>query len=410
MTVTSDLAAPVVPQAGGPLGFTEIRAAATAMQPWLRERASAIEAGRRLPEDVVDALKAAGAFRLNMPRTWGGPELTSMEQIEVIEEYAKGDASVAWCVMIGCDGGLYTSWLDDAVGREMYPRLDMVQAGWVYPVGKAVRVDGGYEMSGHWMFGSGCQHADWIGGGCWVYESEDDAANGGPAVDWRVLLAPAASYDVLDAWYTTGLCGTGSTDYECSKLFVPEERTFSYVEPARRAGTLYAGNDTFLRKMSGIPLGMARAAIDDAVAMLEHKTERPSGQRYREMPRVQSAIAEAEMLLGAARVYVFDSVRRIWDRYDAGEVPTTEERAAGWLSRTNAFQSARQVVRLLYDVIGGSAVYGRQTPFDRYLRDAETMCQHVVGQRKGLELVGAMLLDPTGQSLNPFLNAPAPAG
>ena len=128
------------------------------------------------------------------------------------------------------------------------------------------------------------------------------------------------------------------------------------------------------------------------------------------MPRVASAIAEAEMLLGAARVYVFDSVQRIWDRYDAGEVPTAEERAAGWLSRTNAFQSARQVVRLLYDVIGGSAVYGRQTPFDRYLRDAETMCQHVVGQRKGLELVGTMLLDPAGESLNPFLNAPAGTG
>jgi alkylation response protein AidB-like acyl-CoA dehydrogenase len=410
MTVTSDVAAPVVPQEGTPLGFTEIRDAATAMRPWLRERSADIEAARRLPDDVVDALKAAGAFRMNMPRIWGGPELTSMEQIEVIEEYARGDASAAWCVMIGCDGGLYTSWLDDTVGREMYPRLDMVQAGWVYPVGKAIRVDGGYEMSGHWMFGSGCQHADWIGGGCWVFESAQDAAAGAPPVDWRVLLAPAPSYEILDAWYTTGLCGTGSTDYECTKLFVPEARTFSYLEPSRRAGTLYAGNDTFLRKMAGIPLGVARAAIDDAVALLEHKTERPSGQLYREMPRVQSTIAEAEMLLGAARVYVFDSVQRIWDRYDAGEVPTAEERAAGWLSRLNAFQSARRVVRSLYDVIGGSAVYSRQTPFDRYLRDVETMCQHVVGQRKGLELVGSMLLDPSGASVNPFLGPPPAVG
>ena len=89
------------------------------------------------------------------------------------------------------------------------------------------------------------------------------------------------------------------------------------------------------------------------------------------------------------------------------QVPTAAERAAGWLSRLNAFQSARTITRTLYDTIGGSAVYARQTPFDRYLRDAETMCQHIVGQEKGLELVGEMLLRGDGVSSNPFLNAPA---
>jgi len=64
-------------------------------------------------------------MRMNMPKIWGGPEMTSMEQVEVIEALARADASVAWCSFIWCDSGIYSGYLDDAVARAMYPRLDM---------------------------------------------------------------------------------------------------------------------------------------------------------------------------------------------------------------------------------------------------------------------------------------------
>ena len=85
---------------------------------------------------------------------------------------------------------------------------------------------------------------------------------------------------------------------------------------------------------------------------------------------------------------------------------TPAERAASWLARVNVFQSARDVVRGLFDVVGASAVYTQKSAFDLYLRDLETMCQHVIGQRKGLELVGGLLLSEDGIAANPFLNPP----
>jgi hypothetical protein len=63
-----------------------------------------------------------------------------------------------------------------------------------------------------------------------------------------------------------------------------------------------------------------------------------------------------------------------------------------WLARTNAFQTARRVVTSLYDLVGGSAVYARKSPFDRHLRDLQTMAQHIVAQTKGWEAVGSLLL------------------
>lgn len=355
---------------------------------------------RRLPADVVERIRAAGIMRMNMPKIWGGPEMTSMEQVEVIETLARADASVAWCSFIWCDSGLYSGYLEDSVAREMYPRLDMATSGWVYPAALAERVPGGFRVSGQWMFGSGCNHCDWLAAG--VVEGQGGKPvleNGRPL--WRVLLAPRDAFEILDTWYTTGLRGTGSNDYRTQDLFVPEEHSFSFLQPAKRKGALWAKPDALLRKMSGVPLGIAADAIDTAIAMLRDKVDRLSGVPYRDLPRVQLAVAEAQALLGAARSYVFASLEAQWPKLEAGEPLSERERADVWLSRTNAFQSARQVVTLLYDTIGAGAVYADRGPFDRHLRDIQTACQHIVGQTKAWEGVGQLLLG--GQPLAPLL-------
>lgn len=391
-------AARITAQEGTPLSAAEILHNARELAARVRDKDLAAEYDRLrcLPEDIVAEIRAAGIMRMNMPRIWGGPEMSSMEQVEVIEALARADASIAWCSFIWCDSGIYSGYLDDAVARAMYPRLDMATSGWVYPVAPAHRVDGGYRVTGQWMFGSGSNHCDWLVAGCIVFENDAPVIdeNGRPL--WRILMAPRDDYEILDNWYTTGLRGTGSNDYRCEDLFVPEERTFSFFEPAKREGAIWALPDHLLRKMSGVPLGVAADAIETARKLLSDKLDRLTGIPYRDTPRVQSAVAEAQAMLGAARSYVFTSLERQWRKIEAGAPLTLEERADAWLSRTNAFQTGRRVVSLLYDTIGGSAVYSRKSPFDRHLRDMHTACQHVVGQTKGWEGVGALLLGAEG--------------
>ena len=73
--------------------------------------------------------------------------------------------------------------------------------------------------------------------------------------------------------------------------------------------------------------------------------------------------------------------------------PTIRERADAWLSRVNVAQAAREIVRMLYDALGSASIYSERSPLDRALRDAETVCQHIVMQRKTLGMAGAMLLE-----------------
>jgi alkylation response protein AidB-like acyl-CoA dehydrogenase len=125
---------------------------------------------------------------------------------------------------------------------------------------------------------------------------------------------------------------------------------------------------------------------------MQTKVEMPSRNLYKNTSRVQSAIAEAEMILGAARAYCYFALERHWKRLDAREELTQKERADMALARINIAHSARRVIRMLYDTVGGNAIYAARGPFDRALRDIETLCQHYGVQWRTLENVGANLL------------------
>ena len=136
--------------------------AAIALQPFIRDAREEIEQGRRLPPHLVDRMKQAGIFGMAMPREWGGPELDPISQLRVIEALAAADASVGWCAMINSMGAYSTSFIDQKVARAMYPDLNMPTAASITLMGRALRVDDGYRVTGRWQFGSGCQHSVWM--------------------------------------------------------------------------------------------------------------------------------------------------------------------------------------------------------------------------------------------------------
>jgi indole-3-acetate monooxygenase len=376
-----------------PMSAADIHVNARALSGYLREKTNDIEEARRLPGEVVTRLREAGMFRLMMPREWGGPEMCPAEQVEVSEELAKANASAAWCVMIGCDSGFFAGFLEDGAAREIYPSLDMPTAGSATPSGRAERVPGGYRVTGHWSFGSGVTHADVVELACVLHENGAPIRKGQGTPVTCGFLTSVSNVEVVDNWRTTGMRGTGSCDYSVKDLFVPERFLCNIRPPARRSGVLWRRSTNFLPKVAGVPLGMARAVIDYAVDAVKDRVEMPSGRPFRNSGRIQSVIADSEMMLGAARSYVFIAIEREWKRLENNEQPTIRERADAWLSRVNAAQAAREIIRMLYDALGSVSIYSERSPLDRALRDAETVCQHIVMQRKTLAMAGAMLLE-----------------
>jgi indole-3-acetate monooxygenase len=378
------------PQPGPPMSKADIYKNARALRPFLREKSDDIEAARTLPADVARRMREAGLFRISMPKSWGGPELSTIEINEILEEVSYANASAGWCVAIGCDSGFATAFFDDAVARRLYPHLDTVMAGSIVP-GRAERIEGGYRISGQWPFASGIKHADVVMAACIVFEHGAPLMDG-PVPHLQMMLTPASTVEVLDTWHTTGMRGTGSHDFRADNLFVPEEHSFQFGGPIKREGTLYRHPLNFVQKVFGVPLGMARAMIDQVNDVMQTKVEMPSGRLYKDTARVQTAIAEAEMTLGAARAYSYSALERHWKCLDSGENLPQKVSIDLALARIHAMHAAREVIRSLFDVVGGNAIYAERGPFDRALRDIETLCQHFAAQRRLLEHLGALLL------------------
>ena len=361
--------------------------------PEIERRADEIASLRRLPGDLVAQLKAAGAFRMSMPKAWGGPEMTPREQYDVYEILGAADASVAWCVKIGSDSGYYAALLDDAAARTIYKDLDDVTAGQVPPNGTAARLEDPNRASGRWTFGSGSTHADVIIGGCLITENGQPIMTpAGPLT--RVIAAPASSFEVLDTWHSTGLAGSGSNDYRTTDLFVPAAHTFSLQERSHRPEPLYRYPGMFLASWHGVALGLGRRAIDAAKAVVENKLSvfPPPPIPLRQRPHARVALAKAEMEWRAARAFTYDVIDQIWDEAQSGNDVSADSRIAMMQSLSFSFRTARQVTQAMYDLVGTTAVFSTKTPLDRLLRDAITMSQHLLLGDSFLEIVGGAIL------------------
>jgi indole-3-acetate monooxygenase len=373
-----------------PLASEQILANTRALVPKISARSAEIAQLRRLPRDLVDELKAAGCFRVMFPKAWGGPEMPLPLQLAMIETLAYADTSVAWCVKIGSDSGLFAAALAESGARELYPDLDFVTAGQAPPNGRAVKVDGGYRVTGRWSFGSGCTHADVMIGGCMV-----ENAPPGPVPTVIHVLAPAREWRIEDTWFSLGLAGSGSHHYSAHDVFVPDAHVLNLFAPSSRSEALYRLPITAAVSvpMAGTPLGLARRAIDELVALAGKRVVAipPPPVLIKTLPRVRLAVAKAESLYGAARAYVHETVGRLWNEVEQGGAASTTARRDVGLSRIHAHRMAADVAEMMFDVAGPAAVYA-SSPLERLLRDAMTIKQHLLFNDGVLEELGAMAL------------------
>jgi len=101
-----------------------------------------IERERRLPAEIINTMKDVGVFGMARPLIWGGPELDRLTQFRGIETLAIADWSVGWCAMINCDGAYVTAFLDQDMGRSLYPDIQAPTAAAASIAGQATRVRG----------------------------------------------------------------------------------------------------------------------------------------------------------------------------------------------------------------------------------------------------------------------------
>ena len=375
--------------------------AAIELGPKIRAAGDEMEHNRRIPPAIAQAMKDAGVFGMALPRSWGAPELDPLTQIRVIEALAMAEGSAGWCAMIGCDSGYITAFLEERVAREMYPDIWVSTAATVSATGRAVPVNGGYQISGRFPFSSGCQHSEWVWAGCKVVEGERERVNEKGIPETRICFLKLSDLEILDTWHTTGLRGTGSHDLAAHNVFVPAERTFTFQDPklVKRPGPLYAFPLMFIAKGAAPALGIARHAIDLVIEQASRKPARAMlrgdgiepAKLLRDEVFVQESVARAETLLGSARAYLFDVVGDMWRTLVAGDALSANQQARFLTMYAHVVGTCVEATQLVFKASGGTAVY-QGGGLDRCMRDLLTMNQHLMGSLRTYELSGRLLL------------------
>ena len=368
---------------------------ARSLEPLIREHAEALEGGR-IPPPLVEALYDTGVFKAMLPREVGGLEAEPVDWLQMVEELSRINASVGWLAFIQSGVGL--TFLDP----DRFERFRVRGGGRLTlamnlgrMAGKAVRVEGGYRISGRWPFASGSPFATWLGGMSVVCDSGGSPivdANGQP----QRLLAiwPADQARLLDTWDGLGLRGTGSGDFEITDLFVPDDQ----VNPGFYSAPAY---DRALFRIKEMPevghgahaLGIASAALESFVDAVNSKPL-PGSTRHLAMGHMQAhqiAFARADVLIRAARALLHETVRAAYADARAHSELALELRVR--LREANIFtvRAAKEAVGLIFEMAGSSAVY-RGRAIEQAFRDINTAANHTNYVETAYTAIGSYFL------------------
>jgi alkylation response protein AidB-like acyl-CoA dehydrogenase len=373
-------------------------AAARGLAPGIEAEAAYIERNRRLPTALVEALLDAGLFRMLLPRSLGGAELDLPTYVRAIEELARADGSVAWCV--GQANGLfnYVAHMDPSAAQEVFASGREILAngpGEGNRPGRAVETDAGYQVTGRWMFASGIGHATWLIAVCQLYAPDESPrleTDGKPAQ--RLMLVPKHLVELHDVWHVSGLRGTGSQSFSLSDHFVPRRHAIRVMPDTRQEqGPLYlfTNNGFFAPAFGSVALGLAHTSLAAILDFAVGKVPRGMDRSIRDNPTVQASVALGQARLGAARTFLHTTLSEVWEAVSRSGELRLEQQVAVRLAATHATHEAAAVADTAYTLAGSNAIF-EDLPFERRFRDIHAVTQQLQGRRAHYENVGAYLL------------------
>ena len=335
------------------------------------QQRSGFDTAGRLPEELFRELSAMGLFRLWLPSVMGGHELSALEFMDVVEAAAALDGTIGWLAGNGGGMGRVGAFLPVESALAIFADPDAFVVAATGGIGRAVRVSGGYRVTGRWPFGSGAPQATWFSPVCVV---EDD---GGDSDEVIFVCVPAADVVLHDNWQVSGLCATGSVDFELSDVFVPDHFAHPFQPEPKHAGTLYRlpTRSIFVWTVATVPLGIARGAIDEFVRMAGSTKRRGDTVPMAERELVQSQLGQIEARVNASRAYLRQSMTELLDAVEA-DSNLVGPRANLRLACTYASQSAMWAIGLLTEMAGAIAI-SRLCPLERYERDARAAAKHI---------------------------------
>jgi alkylation response protein AidB-like acyl-CoA dehydrogenase len=360
-----------------PIGRPPLLDAAREMEPMLLEAEHTIETERRMPKEITDRLYENGIYRAFLPREFeGGLEVHPLEWLDAVEEISRVNGSAGWLCMLHTG---VTFLAPDVMEKLLQEDRWIIASNVGRAAGKAVRVEGGYRISGRWPFTSGSPEANWLSGRSILYDDEgNQVTHPHDGLPWFITaMWPAKDVTLIDTWDSMGLRGTGSGDFEIKDLFVPQEMVNEagiWERPYDRALFRFwfpvAGHGAHA-------LGLAKAALEEFTKQV-HKSARHGSFRQASFGKEgthQWTLGKAHTMVDAARAHLWTMVAEGYEAAQESWPIEYDLRVRVQASIANAVHVSLEVIEMLFKQVGAPAVF-RGNRLERIYRDIVTAAAH----------------------------------
>lgn len=361
---------------------TNVVARAKGMRDLVRQEAAESERIRTLTDAIVDEMWSSGLMSTFNPVAAGGTEPSFAEMIETWIEMAWQDGSFGWVGIANLPSSFAAAaYLSDEGFAEVFTAHDnrVTMGGQFFPNGQGTVVDGGYQLTGSWSFGSGIGHSQYVAAGFLPMDNGEMRWISEGIPDMQVAIVARQDISFNDGWYVQGLKGTGSYDYSATDVFVPECRTFPLfireprrgTSPATRMGLMpvtAAGHASWA-------LGVAKSMLDDVQELAATKFRMSDMASLASRPTFQKGLAHHVAAWRAARLLVLDAFTTAEAAVAEGNALTPTLRADMRAAAVYATDVARGCAEWAHLVAGTSSIR-EGTRLERAFRDMYTGTQH----------------------------------
>jgi len=383
---------------------------ARALVPLLRERAPEADSQRRMSDDTMRALTAAGMFRLVQPLRFAGHQLGAETFVDAMVEISRGDGSAGWITSLTAAHNKWAGFFPFGGQQEMYAddgdlRFPLVVAA----QGQAARVEGGYLLSGTWDYVSGCDVCNWLGLTAIVAGPIEGGRPAGPIS----VVIRASEYRIEDNWHVEAMRGTGSKRAVVDGVFVPLHRTISLGpdgEPVGR-GPLDGPDEGFFAlpmpplfacELGAVAVGVGRAFVELFAERAQAKTSPfPPFGVLRDSETVQARLGRAAGTVDRAH-RVVAGVARDYDMAARASIPFYDEieTRRALIAVQGAVLDVCSAVESL-GTVAGTSIVREGEPLMRAWRDLIAIRTHYLldSDRTSLNLGRLLLgLDPVSRN------------
>jgi alkylation response protein AidB-like acyl-CoA dehydrogenase len=307
----------------------------------------------------------ATALAVNMHLYWVGA---------AADLRAMGDPAGDWILSAAADGKILAAGHGEA-GNDLPLLLSSANAS---------RVEGGWELSGHKIFGSLSPVWDYLG--VHAMDTSDPAA---PKIVHGFLSRDAPGYRIEETWDALGMRATASNDTILERAFVPDEQVALVCAPGfAGAGPFHVALFAWaLLGFGGVYAGIAQRTLDETVRRMHERTSIALTRSMAYHPGVQHSVAEMRIAFEGLHAYL----DRTCDDWSNGVDHGMEWPLKIVACKHAVVNQAWSIVDAALDLTGGAGIFKRSR-FEQLFRDARLGRIHPGNSLLTHELVGKMSL------------------